>query len=750
VGCASCGAAEVLGIPRGEAAARLASGDIGFVLESDPKNWASLASFDARAPFYVALRAEALGAESAALAALHALSWERADGIVRREAGKRLIELESTRSRSDAPDSARFLARVRRFHKDYPDDRDARFVLASGLFESGDYGAVSALFPPESPAVGRERGIRMLAEVLGGGGEGAALRYFLAEEPDADYGRTLSALLEKRPEAFGGDPLLRAAERAARARIAVFNRSYGEALSLFRRTFADGPEFLFSYPEALSDLGKAFQFGGAASEGAALFERWAASAKTDDARFRLLFYAARMRRQTEDRELANRLFAEALPLAPDAAQRDACLWYVLDGAVSLSPKSALPLLRKFVPLWKNPASFADFLERYCGLLVAGRHWPELLETFRLIRPVADPATVARYAYVVGRAVHLGFIRADRPLELLGRIGAEDQDDPVSREAVARSFFRIAFESDSASFYYRTLAATFLGENLDPVPAEEGLNRFDSGGAGVGPAFLPKKARSSVESAERSPGLAFLFAFFDFGLGDRAYAYAQRFMADLSEDELRRLSARFNREGRYGDSIRTANALTRRPGYRLTREDMELLYPLAFSSEIAAAAERWGIGEEQLFGLVRTESAFIPDVVSRAGAVGLAQLMRPTAKDVERRIRNKVDLRYSGDEVDLSHPETNLNLGAWYLSSLNERLKSPLLSLFAYNGGITRVRRWRAAESAFPEDLFLETVPITETRTYASKVLASAAVYGYLYRGKTLAQVVSDFFPAAAQ
>jgi soluble lytic murein transglycosylase len=216
---------------------------------------------------------------------------------------------------------------------------------------------------------------------------------------------------------------------------------------------------------------------------------------------------------------------------------------------------------------------------------------------------------------------------------------------------------------------------------------------------------------------------------------------------LSDDEIRALAVRFAAAERYGASIKTIAVLARRPGFKLTRSDMKLLYPQAFPREISEAASRWSIPEELLFGLVRTESAFIPDVVSNAGAEGLAQLMRPTAKDVAARLKGAVELKYAEGEIDLSDPYTNVQLGGWYLANLNERLGSPLLSLFAYNGGISRVRKWRASSSALPEDLFLETVPFSETRDYGRKVLAAAAVYGYLYRGKPLPRVVDDFFPA---
>ena len=73
------------------------------------------------------------------------------------------------------------------------------------------------------------------------------------------------------------------------------------------------------------------------------------------------------------------------------------------------------------------------------------------------------------------------------------------------------------------------------------------------------------------------------------------------------------------------------------------------------------------------------------------------------------------------------------------------MKSPLLALLAYNGGMGRVPRWRAAQADLPEDLFPETVELRETREYGRKVLSAAAVYGYLYYGMTMEAVIADIF-----
>ena len=74
----------------------------------------------------------------------------------------------------------------------------------------------------------------------------------------------------------------------------------------------------------------------------------------------------------------------------------------------------------------------------------------------------------------------------------------------------------------------------------------------------------------------------------------------------------------------------------------------------------------------------------------------------------------------------------------------------MLALLAYNGGMGRVRRWRAEEQrpgqpSLPDDLFLETIEYEETREYGRRVLAAAAIYGRLYYGLNTEAVVEAMY-----
>jgi soluble lytic murein transglycosylase len=223
-----------------------------------------------------------------------------------------------------------------------------------------------------------------------------------------------------------------------------------------------------------------------------------------------------------------------------------------------------------------------------------------------------------------------------------------------------------------------------------------------------------------------------------------YAYQRHggreaFLLQLDSFTLRRWSEALRAAGRYGNSIRLLARYHRLRGTPVSLAEAKMLYPRPFFRLVEEVSRDYGLPEHIFYALVREESYFDPAVSSGAGAVGLAQLMPSTARDIASRI--------GMESYDLTDPEVNLRLGGWYLRHLRGRTESYLRALFAYNGGITRVRRWSRNFGHLPEELVLESIPYAETRHYGRKVLVSAVIYGYLYHGRTPGSVVEEIFGA---
>lgn len=131
--------------------------------------------------------------------------------------------------------------------------------------------------------------------------------------------------------------------------------------------------------------------------------------------------------------------------------------------------------------------------------------------------------------------------------------------------------------------------------------------------------------------------------------------------------------------------------------------------------IRMAAEECNVPRAMILAVIRTESEFRTDAVSRAGAVGLMQLMPQTfAWLCEMR-----DESHAANEI--TDPETNIRFGAYYLSYLHEKFGSWRVALAAYNAGEGRVAEWlKDPTLAFGGTL--RHIPYPETAAYVKKTL----------------------------
>lgn len=158
------------------------------------------------------------------------------------------------------------------------------------------------------------------------------------------------------------------------------------------------------------------------------------------------------------------------------------------------------------------------------------------------------------------------------------------------------------------------------------------------------------------------------------------------------------------------------------------DDWTVAYPKPFDDHVTHFADERGLDPFLIDAVMREESGFNPTIESWANALGLMQLMVPTAQDMARRTgRGKVS------ERELLEPEINIELGSMYLLGLAERFEGhPVCMIAGYNGGTGNVRRWLRERGDMAADMWVETIPYTQTRHYVKRVAMSWWIYHWLY------------------
>ncbi|HEX9473838.1 MAG TPA: transglycosylase SLT domain-containing protein, partial [Steroidobacteraceae bacterium] len=154
---------------------------------------------------------------------------------------------------------------------------------------------------------------------------------------------------------------------------------------------------------------------------------------------------------------------------------------------------------------------------------------------------------------------------------------------------------------------------------------------------------------------------------------------------------------------------------------LPRKYWEALFPKAFWTDLKRWSAANGLDPYLVASLIRQESEFNPNAVSRANAVGLMQLLPKTGKLVAKEVKLK---RYTASQ--LYTPAVNLQLGTRYFRGMVDKFGGFEYALAAYNAGSDRVDEWLAQGKYRDPQEFVESIPFTETREYVQAILRNAS------------------------
>ena len=353
---------------------------------------------------------------------------------------------------------------------------------------------------------------------------------------------------------------------------------------------------------------------------------------------------------------------------PDSVRQSAILGAARTMAINLDPAAA-PLLRMDLP--SHPI-LNHWRVRY---FIHYQEWADVLTAIAKLSP--EERGEIEWNYWASRA--------------LAMTGNSD---------LAFEGFRKVAESNS---WYGFLAADYLGIPYD---------------------LRPKSKRPTaplIDAVNNRTDVTIARLLFEEGLTVMARRQWDFVIGRLNEEEQKAAAILANRWNWHSRSAVTAHqsGLT---------DDYELRYPRAFEKPLKNAAKRHDISLSWLSGLMRSESLFMHDIRSPAGALGLMQVMPRTGRQTAK----ELNLKWRGTRT-LTNPSTNIRIGSYYLAKQLDRFGHPALATAAYNAGPHRVKQWMP-DKAMPLDVWVASIPFTETRNYVQRVLTAQVIYEWRYNG----------------
>ncbi|HEY7534428.1 MAG TPA: tetratricopeptide repeat protein, partial [Thermodesulfobacteriota bacterium] len=361
-------------------------------------------------------------------------------------------------------------------------------------------------------------------------------------------------------------------------------------------------------------------------------------------------------------------------LAPSALYEAARLYQV-----NLDFKKALELYDLLIRKYPNSEFAEDAAWNLGWIHYRNGRLREALVTFSSFSDSKSPSSSSRATYWKARV-----------LEKMGRKGE------------AFNIYQSLARSDNPTYYsYLALkkigSAPRLNISLSSYTKTDAVNKVN-----------PRKNRAEL--------------LIELGTFDDAILEIMEFEKEAANtSELIEVSRLYNRVKKFNYSIKIAQDIRLPEGYRLS-------YPEGFNEIVRLYSGRYKADEFVIYSIIREESRFQEDAVSRSGAIGLMQLIPDTGMYTSRMVgisEYNTDMLYT--------PIINIQLGIAYFQEILEQYKGVVhLAIASYNAGPGNVARWVEKLRNLETDEFIEEIPYGETRNYVKRVLRSYGVYKAIY------------------
>lgn len=159
-------------------------------------------------------------------------------------------------------------------------------------------------------------------------------------------------------------------------------------------------------------------------------------------------------------------------------------------------------------------------------------------------------------------------------------------------------------------------------------------------------------------------------------------------------------------------------------YRIAQEHYRARANSGYLGLIEKYAQEYGVNPSFVSAIIKCESSYRADAVSRVEARGLMQIMPDTGVWMAQRLKIN---NYRPDM--LFDPETNIRFGTAYLAYLSDIFSgSPVMVAAAFHAGDNNVKRWALNLAQDKKTIELEQIPTSDTKSYVRKVMDAYAIY----------------------